>query len=215
MHLVFRSCHGVLRTAESSRESHGCVNRICNERLPMTTRFHVRTAIYWLCVLLVGLVSAAPSFAQPPKDSERCTVTWEAICGASGSGTSAVHPTCEEAQAEAYDLACQHANAHCDPEQSYEIRLGECQCLPESSEPASPQKPAPASSKWVVQYSCMGCTGNKLTITASGTTFCEAYLAARKAVHKLISRPQHGGARPGSCCYCVVSRPACNCCCRR
>jgi hypothetical protein len=178
----------------------------------MTTGFRVRSSIFSLCVFVVNLMLTASSFAQPPKDSERCTVTWEAICGVSGSGTSAVHPTCEEAQAEAYDLACQHANVNCDPEQSYEIRISECQCLPESSEPATPQKRVAESSRWVVQYSCVGCTGNKLTMTGSGRTFCEAYLAARNAVHKFIDRPAHGGARPCSCCYCVVSRPVCSCC---
>jgi hypothetical protein len=184
----------------------------------------VRTAICWLGVVVISSVLAEPLVAQHPViDSDVCVTTWKVKCdgvAVSGHGASGECQTAAEAETEAYTLAEQHASANCGPEQSYSIELV-TMCLPGTSDPtirqqATPSAPSTASAPmWTVKYSCVGCTGRTLSLTRSGKTFCEAYRAAKASVHEFIQRPAYGGAKPCSCRYQILQRPACSCCCHR
>ncbi len=181
---------------------------------------HRRFALLLLLLTVVsfnGFTSLAN--ADEPLRAECHCITYRVKCHpVTGPDTGNVREcqnmSCTDLQAYVQGLI----DACCDPNDTPDVQIGHCIGCPkvagliDSLDMSSTSccHSNPSDSQWVVEYKCTGRNGGSVTVSWSGSTYCEAFTTARKLVCERINRPNYGGAC--RCSYRIISRPTCSCC---
>jgi hypothetical protein len=136
----------------------------------------------------------------PPPESGGCSYT--KVCGDDSGDLFPSHAAALAHALTAIDTCCLNP-PDCTLD-IYPVNAGFSSSVCEGSPACSP---GTIIDEWVVEYTCIGRRGGKVTGRGHGSSYSEAYSLARQTACALISHPKYGGAC--RCWCCVVKRPSC------